>query len=385
MSAASTALSNVRAKLVPWLLAALVAIAIAPRAHAAAADPAAGLSDADKLCLGCHGAEGLTKTLQNGDTLALHVSAVAFAKSVHKPIGCQGCHAQVKLPDHPADVKTAESASAYKLAMTQVCASCHERVSKTYEISMHAVRLREGSTAAPTCADCHRPHEVTPASVQDGPKNACLTCHAGAGETHTKWLPNAVRHLESVACAGCHAPDALRKVDLRLVDSRTRERFVDAAGLFERSARAADKDANGLDARELRALLADFAKGGADVELKGHIELRSGVDAHELPFKPAAVRDCTTCHRQGMAQFQRVTVSALDGNGRPLRYDAQASVLSSVLTVDALSGFYAIGGTRIRLFDALLGLALVGGISVPVLHIAVRTVFARRRKNGETR
>jgi hypothetical protein len=189
---AAAVFSGARAKLTVWLAAALLAIALVPRGHAATPDPADSLSDADKVCLGCHGAEGLKKELKNGDSLSLHVGAAGFAKSVHKPVGCQGCHTQVKLPEHPGDVKTPESAHAYKLAQTETCRSCHERVVKTYETSMHAAKLREGASVAPTCADCHRPHEVSPASVQDGPRNACLTCHAGSG-----------RHAHQVAAECC--------------------------------------------------------------------------------------------------------------------------------------------------------------------------------------
>ena len=66
-----------------------------------------------------------------------------------------------------------------------------------------------------------------------------------------------------------------------------------------------------------------------------------------------------------MAQFERVTVSAIGADERPLRYDAHPDVLTSPLSVDALRSFYAIGGTRIKLLDALLALALFAGISVP--------------------
>jgi nitrate/TMAO reductase-like tetraheme cytochrome c subunit len=352
-------------------------------AAAEAAAPADALSASDKACLGCHAAEGMTKALANGDALSLHIRADAFAKSVHKLIGCQACHTQVKLPEHPAQTRTADSARAYAIAQAESCRSCHDRVYKTYEGSMHAARLREGNTAAPTCADCHRPHEVTAASVQDGPRNVCLTCHAGAAETHLKWLPNAARHLDAIACSGCHAPDALRKVDLRLHDNRSNERLVDRAGTFEKRARAADANGNGLDAVELRTLIAGLNREGADIGLRGHIELRNGVDAHELPFKATAVRDCISCHREGMAQFKSVTVSALGPDERPLRYDVHGEALHSALSVDALRGFYAIGGTRIKALDVLLGFAFIGGISVPVLHIALRRLLARRRKNGD--
>jgi hypothetical protein len=76
-----------------------------------------------------------------------------------------------------------------------------------------------------------------------------------------------------------------------------------------------------------------------------------------------------------------VTVSILDADGRPLRYDAHRGVLSSAITWEALRGFYAIGGTRLGQLDVLLALGLAGGIAVPALHLAARRWFGRRRHN----
>ena len=353
--------------------------------HASAAAPADSLSDTDKACLGCHGAEGLKKDLDNGQSLPLHVGADEFANSVHKPIGCTGCHSQVKIGVHPGDVKPIKGVREYAIAQAEICRGCHDRVYRTYQGSMHAVRIREGILAAPACADCHKPHQINPPSVQDGPKNACLACHTTTIATHEKWLPNAGRHLEAVACSACHAPDALKKVDLRLIDSATRQRLV-AGGPdeFDKRMRSFDKNGDGLDAVELRALLASFNPGQEKVAFLGHIELRTGMEAHEMSAKVSAVRECMNCHHERAAPFQRVTVSMLGPDQRPMRYDAHNDVLRSVYTVDALSGFYAIGGTRIKAFDILLALALIGGISVPVLHLLVRRIMKRHtNKNGD--
>jgi hypothetical protein len=367
--------------------AALVAAALVAY-WAAAAFPAAAwarsvdaLSEADRACLACHSGEGLTKTLSSGETLALHVDPERFAKSTHAVIGCSACHAQVTLPEHPGEVKTIENRRGYTIASSETCRTCHERVFKTYEDSMHARRLRDGNVMAPACADCHRPHEVSPPSVQDGEKNACLACHSGVVAAHQKWLPNAGRHLEAIACSACHAPGALKKVDLRLHDAAARERLVDRDGKveFEKRARAADGNGDGLDALELRALLAELNRDGRNVVLRGHIELRTGLAAHELSDKALARRECTHCHSVGAPPFQRVSVSVLDNDGRPLRYDAHKEVLTSVVTMDALRGFYAVGGTRMQVLDVLLGLVLIAGLSVPLLHLLLRRFFRRSR------
>jgi predicted CXXCH cytochrome family protein len=352
---------------------------------AGAGNEGEGLSDDDKICLGCHGTEGMTSKLANGDTLSLTIDGAAFARSIHRPVGCVGCHAQIKVSDHPGNVKPAASARQFALAKVDTCRACHGRVFKTYEASAHAIRLRAGNTAAPVCGDCHRPHLGAPVSVQDQQKEACLACHGDTAEQHEQWLPNAPSHLRAVACSACHVPDVLRKVDLRI--------FVGAAPLidrdgslqFERRARVADANQDGLDASELSAFLADLERDGGDISLRGRIELRSGTDAHEIPGKARAIRDCVKCHDENAAPFQNVTISILDAEGRPVRYDAHKAVLSSPMTWEALRSFYAIGGTRLKLLDIVLLLGLVGGIAVPALHLAVRRLFRRRPNSDGTR
>ena len=76
-----------------------------------------------------------------------------------------------------------------------------------------------------------------------------------------------------------------------------------------------------------------------------------------------------------------VTVSAIGPNSQIERYDAHPNVLTSAETVDVLRGFYAIGGTRIKIFDVLLALGLLAGISVPALHILIRRLTRRNNKH----
>lgn len=342
-----------------------------------AANAAQALSDADKICIGCHATEGMDKKLANGDTLSLAIDGAAFGRSVHGPVGCAACHAAAAEPGHPGNGKSFDSARQYALAQSQACQACHGPVFESFERSVHAIRVREGMTAAPVCGDCHPPHKVVPASAQGGPKDACSTCHGGATQLHEEWLPNAANHLRAVTCSACHAPGALPRVDLQLQSGTQPLTDRDGALQFERRARAADANADGLDPHELRALLADLERSGEQVSLRGRIELRSGVEAHELPNKALAIKDCARCHDASAAPFQNVTVSVMNVDGRPVRYAAHKEVLNSAITWDALRGFYAIGGTRFKLLDIVLALGLIGGLAVPALHLAVRRLFRR--------
>ncbi len=364
----------------------LAATAIAAGGPATTAPPgdagAARLLPADQACLACHGSGDATLTLENGDRLPLSIDGPAFARSLHQPIGCTGCHASVSPRTHPGKGGSYASARTYAQARNESCRGCHARVFAVYEPSRHGSMLRDGHAGAPFCADCHPSHRVTPPAARDGPDNPCLVCHADAAAQHASWLPNAGRHVDTVACAACHVPDAMRRVDLRLHASGQPLRVRDGAEQFARRARTADADHNGLDASELRALLAEFERDVGSVSLRGGVELRSGIDAHELPPKQQALRDCVACHDADAPLFRFVTVSVLDTDGRPVRYDAHREILSAALTWEALRGFYAVGSTRIRLLDAVLGVSLIGAIAVPGLHFALRH-FARRRTRVE--
>lgn len=405
------------------------------------ARPADALGEADKTCLACHGTAGMKKTLANKESLSLHVAADAYAQSVHAAMGCASCHADIDLAKHAQGSRKIESSRAYAVGMVQACRQCHEDKLKLYEGSIHATLLKQGNPVAPVCtdchgvhdiqkkaasenvegvacrkchessfvayidsvhgrsraksgpgkapicADCHRAHDVPPASTGDKPRDACMACHGDAAKTHAAVFPNAARHLEAIACAACHAPNAQRKVDLRMFDATTKKRVAadeKATSELEEKIRAVDAKGDGLDPRDVWKLLKEInANGsGGKTVLRGRLEVQNGAEAHQLADKSQALKRCETCHSQGAAPFQTVTLSVVGPDGRPVRYEAQKEVLIDPLSVDAVRGFYAIGGTRIKLFDLLLWGALLVGVSVPLLHLIVRGIMRRRGKSG---
>ena len=336
------------------------------------------LSAADTACLGCHSIEGLEKKLPNGESLSLNVPGEAFAKSVHRVIGCAGCHADVELGNHPATASDIRSVREYSIARAEGCRLCHDAAFKEHEGSLHSVRVREGDPRAPVCTGCHGSHSVSPKTAYE----TCIRCHAAALDAHGQWLPNARLHHEVVSCAACHAPAAPRMLDLRLYDSATKGWVTEKEGTpqFEQLAGSADADGNGLDAAELRNLLREINRDATTpMTLRGRVELRTGVEAHRLAGKAQAIRACDSCHRYGAEPFEIVTVSMTGSDGRPLRYHAQREILGSALAVESLPEFYAIGGTRSTFLDVLFILALLGGVGVPLGHMTVKWLFRKYR------
>ena len=414
------------------IIAAKLALVVMALAVTGATARAAGnaVSKQDEQCLACHSAEGFDKKLANGETLPLYVDAKLFAKSVHAMIGCGVCHGDTTLENHPPLQKEIASLRANSLELSKVCSTCHGNIFKLYEGSIHAALLREGNPKAPVCTDCHNPHavmakaaydaatgapcskchepihkafagsvhgqaglgcsgchrahNVKPAKAGDRLKSTCLECHQDALDAHQKWLPNAGQHFDAVSCPVCHSPTAKRKVDLRLYNDVTKQNVTEKEGVpqFVSKARLADAKGGGLDAMALRSLLLEFNREGSGEKttLRGQLEVSNGVEAHQLARADKAIKDCATCHQQGADVFQSVTVSIVGPDGRPVRYGAHPDVLNSVISVDSVGGFYAIGGTRIKLLDWLLVLAMMGGIGGPLAHMTIRWLFKRYAK-----
>ncbi len=203
-------------------------------------------------------------------------------------------------------------------------------------------------------------------------------------DAHQKWLPNAALHFEVVSCSACHAPDAQRKVDLMLIDSKDAQPLgTEQVGLpvFEASSQSGGK---GIDAQALWNLLQTLNRSGiaGKTVLRGRLEASTGPQAHQLADKSKAISDCRTCHSAGSQAFQSETISLVEPGGQRVGYGANADVLSSPISLDSVGGFYAIGGTRIKFLDILVILAILGGVGFAVGHLTLGWIFKHYGLNG---
>ena len=432
---------KIRTAFGPVLLA-LALFSVAP-ATLFAQEQAETASDADAKCVRCH-SRGLKKKLEDGETLSLKIDVDAFGSSVHRVIGCTGCHRDVAKGKHPSREPIA-SHRAYSVQQNQTCrqchaakyeayegsvhaslvkagnedaplcsschsahavqsnatydpdsgkpcSSCHEGIFDAYQESVHGTARREGNrirsshVQAPICADCHKEHGISAVAASDYLVATCMDCHEVAQLAHEQWLPNANLHLKSVGCAACHSPEASLRVDLQLFD-RGADAPIDSSeqyAAFRERLESLDEDGS-LSAMDLWKLVRMTERDGmkTDVELRGRLEVASGVEAHRLADSTQATRSCESCHERRSAAFRDVTVSITSPGGRRERFAADSDVLSSIFSVDSISGFYAPGGTRIKLLDYLLVLAILGGLAVPVIHIALGRFVRKRSRKKE--
>lgn len=421
------------------VLAGMVAIVLAMTGGAVRAKDNS-LAKEDLACLTCHDKAGMEKKLSNGESLSLQISTQAYTESMHKDASCEDCHSDLDAKTHGKTKADIKSKRAFSLSMREACRTCHAKKFTEYEGSVHAALITQGSKEAPLCSDCHNPHTVrsvkipepitaTPcakchadifkaysqsvhgqartanvksapicsdchqahavkaASLGTGVKDACLGCHKNAVTSHQEWLPNAELHFEAISCPACHAPTAERRVNLRIFYGVGKQQVAEKVGVpkFEKRTDAADSKEMGLDERALWSLLKDFNQDGGDgkMVLRGRLEVRSGVQAHQLSEKSKALKDCNICHKEGAAAFQSVSLTIAGPDGRPLRHGIQKDVLNSLTSMDSVRGFYTIGSTRIKLLDTLLVLVLLGAISVPLGHMTVKRLFKNMREKLE--
>jgi predicted CXXCH cytochrome family protein len=416
-------------------LAAALAFSLAGPAHTADSKETA-LSKEDKACLECHAKPGLQKTLASGETLSLVIPEKAFARSVHASSGCEGCHSEIDLASHGKEPRVIASRRAVALEHLDTCRDCHKKTVTQYEDSVHSALVKAGSEKAPLCSDCHNPHatrsakeksaggpepvvcqkchqdiakafvtsihgrsgdealeckdchtthSIKAASLGQNMKGQCTSCHKDVATTHAVWLPNTERHLEAISCPACHSPGTTRRVNLRLYEGgEAPQQAAEKVGVptFVKLTNVADATGSGLDARALWSLLQEFNRNGSSGKtvLRGRLEVQTGVQAHLLGEKALALKNCDTCHKEGAASFQAVSVTMAGPDGRPLRHDASLGVLTSVESIGSVGGFYAIGSTRIKLLDTLLLMALGAGILLPLAHLSVKLISERKRR-----
>jgi hypothetical protein len=159
------------AHLAAMMLAAAVLVA-AWAVPSAATEP---LPEEALECLECHEDDSLEKELGNGEVLSLNVTEEGFLRSVHAELGCNGCHPDISLDEHPEERPIANRED-YRARISGACEDCHEAPGEESQPHRYLI----SRTGAPACASCHVAHSIRDiagwkASIDD--RTYCLTCH----------------------------------------------------------------------------------------------------------------------------------------------------------------------------------------------------------------
>ena len=187
----------------------------------AAKSPATPPAPTNDDCLTCHADASMAR--ENGTPV--HVDKDAFAASVHGPLNCVDCHADLahasEFPHAPALAKVD-------------CATCHADQVALYKGSVHAQARSQGNSAAARCVDCHGTHDIRGSrdpqsrTYHLNVAQTCAKCHGNqdiivrghiaigdvtkmfADSIHGRAL-NRSGLLVAPTCSDCHSAHDIRK------------------------------------------------------------------------------------------------------------------------------------------------------------------------------
>lgn len=185
------------------------------------------------VCLACHDS----------------VNAAKFAASVHAPLECTNCHADVTSVPHESKPKAVD------------CSSCHTEAVAAWENSVHGRAIKSGQARGARCVDCHgSAHEILPSADK-----ASKTYHTNIPQT----------------CSGCHA-----------------QKFVmQKAGLSSQSAISYDESVHG------RAAARGNMKAAVCTDCHDFHSILPPDDPRSGIFKFNVGRTCGKCHASIAGQY----------------------------------------------------------------------------------
>lgn len=269
------------------------------------ADSVAAQGISQEVCLPCHGAPGLEK-VREGKTVALHVNAESFSRSVHAPLGCTACHSDVTQIPHAAELKRVQ------------CSTCHSAAFQVYVQSVHGRAKAKGDRDAAACSDCHGSHDVLPKGHLESRVNplnlprTCGSCHGDPALAKRHGIPIANVYqlymdsihgralmkgglLVAANCSSCHGSHAI-------LPASDPQSTVQRGNIPETCGRC--------HAGVLR-VYADSVHGKAAKEGNSVAPVCIGCHtAHEIRrvemerWKLDVIRECGTCHAASLRTFR---------------------------------------------------------------------------------
>ena len=267
-----------------------------------AAAPAVAPTNDD--CLACHD----DATLKASDGRSIAVSAKSFGDSVHAPLSCTDCHADLA----KADLPHADSLQPVD------CGACHAEPVAAYGKGVHAEARKSGNRSAARCVDCHGMHEIRSSRDPKSPTyplnlpNTCGACHGDAkiikaggikiGDVFAKYHDSihgkALEKsglLVSAKCTDCHGNHEIRR------------KSDPGSGVFRANVPATCGKCHG----GIQALYASGVHGtklaGGDPKVPVCIDCHT---AHEIrrtdadAWKLDVLAECGSCHEQSLKTYR---------------------------------------------------------------------------------
>jgi len=175
-----------------------------------------------RTCSTCHGNETMAKKHGLSNVYPLYMDSIhGFALSKEGLLvaaSCISCHGSHHILSH----KDPQSPT-YKANVAQTCGKCHAGITANYELGVHGKAVAAGNANAPVCSDCHTAHAIlqpTEAAFRTQSTPICGSCHKEKFSTYRdtfhSQLGSLGGYVETARCWDCHkAHDVLPASDAR--------------------------------------------------------------------------------------------------------------------------------------------------------------------------
>ncbi len=322
----------------------------------------------NEKCMNCHGRVGI-KTVPGVNA---YIDPVKFGATTHSIVGCTSCHDRVS-SGHPGDGYIPPKAT---------CGECHSPVYAEYAKSLHASKAG--------CNGCHNPHEVRLPMFMSGDdiNSTCAKCHDTRKtiKTHSKWLPQADLHIDSLLCITCHTGSKdyviTMSIESRMPGSKGAFKtatYDELAGLSNGGGISGIIDVNGdklVSLKELRAF--NHRLRSMNMRLWGMMTPEIVTHSYQILDNRW---DCSFCHASGPKAMQRSFVAFPEKTGGYTRVAVEKGAILDILY--GTPDFYMLGTTRSTPLNIVGALIVAAGLSFPVFHGFLRFLTRKNRKEHD--
>ncbi len=173
-----------------------------------------------RTCGNCHSNDGMAKKHGLPSVYPSYMDSIHGYALTEEGLlvaaNCQSCHGSHNILSHKDP-----SSPTYKTNIPKTCGNCHAKIDTEYEAGIHGKALASGDLKAPVCTDCHTAHAIlqpTEAAFRMQSTPICGSCHSDKFTTYRDTFHSQLGllggYVETARCWDCHrAHDVLPATD----------------------------------------------------------------------------------------------------------------------------------------------------------------------------
>jgi cytochrome c553 len=196
-----------------WLWALLVPLTAGSAGAAAEATADAGRPknpEENVACLECHGDSTQDAELPSGEILSMYTDKEVLKKSVHFDLDCTECHVDLKGQGNKHKDNPLPTVRDFAIQYSEQCKDCHfKNYTKSLDGVHHKSLAKGEKKDAAVCVDCHGSHNIGKANEpRSRIAKACARCHEKEAKAYAKSVHGAAlldeENPDVPTCADCH-------------------------------------------------------------------------------------------------------------------------------------------------------------------------------------